>query len=69
MFKAILYTHDEVWRWMMGWAMAVESKPVGTSADLPNKRQVCAHCDMEVIGGLREYRQHIATCEKAKERK
>ena len=49
--------------------MAVESKPVGTPADLPAKSTKCAHCGAVVHGGLREYRQHLATCAKAKERK
>lgn len=48
--------------------MAVESKPVGTPADLPAKSTKCAHCREIIEGGLKGYRQHIATCEKAKER-
>lgn len=48
--------------------MAVDSNPTGEPAALPPKATKCAHCNELVPGGLKGYRQHIATCEKAKER-
>jgi len=46
--------------------MAVQGKTSGEEAPLPQKSTKCTGCGADVVGGLKEYRQHVATCAKAK---
>lgn len=62
-----LQREDSARRERMESQMAVEANTVGGPAKLPATK--CTHCEEVIEGGLREYRKHIATCEKAKERK